>query len=56
MPAAYNHQKSEISNTLPRDLSFDDDFLETKAQNQEGEWIMVAISQPALTDRWGNYL
>ena len=52
MPAAYNHQKSEISNMLLRDLSFDDDFLETKAQNHEGEWIMVAItvSLPWLID------
>ena len=30
-------RKSGISNTLPMDLSFDDDFLETKAKNHKGE-------------------
>jgi len=52
MPAADTRRKSEISNMLLGDLSFDDDFLETKAQNHEGEWIMVAftVSLPWLID------
>lgn len=60
MAAAYNRRDApkewNLKHVAEGIFSFDDDFLETKPRNHEGEWIMVSIhSQPALTDRWGNY-
>ena len=56
MAAAYNRRDApkewNLKHVAEGIFSFDDDFLETKPRNHEGEWIMVSILAFTVSLPW----